>query len=149
MSKTPRTDAQLKLEAFFDGIGIVETVEVEFARELEEELIEAQAEIERLKSEHEDSLFRAKDNAVSLSGTVTEYAGELLAKDKLIEQMVGALNHCKSTFADYVEIHKAKMPGVTIGPIPPNWGDMQRKIARNQEAFDLCNAALSAAERGE
>ena len=49
------------------------------------------AEIERLKSEHEDSLRRAKDNAVSLSGTVTEYAGELLARDKLIEQMREAL----------------------------------------------------------
>ena len=49
MSETPRTDAQLKLEAFFDGIGIVETVEVEFARELEGELIEARAEAERLR----------------------------------------------------------------------------------------------------
>lgn len=43
MNKTPRTDAQLKLEAFFDGVGIVETVEVEFAQQLEEELIEARA----------------------------------------------------------------------------------------------------------
>lgn len=76
--------------------------------------------------------------------TITELVA---AKDRLIEQMVGTLNHCKSTFEDYVKIHKAKMPVVTIGPIPPKWGDMQRKIARNQEAFDLCNAALSAAER--
>lgn len=67
---------------------------------------EARAEIERLKSEHEDSLRRAKDNAVSLSGTVTEYAGELLVKDKLIEQMREALRlalpearstHCENT----------------------------------------------------
>ena len=56
MSKTPRTDEQLKLEAFFDGIGIVETVEVEFAQQLEAELAdkdkqlaEARAEIEQLK----------------------------------------------------------------------------------------------------
>jgi hypothetical protein len=56
MSDTPRTDEQLKLEAFFDGIGIVETVEVEFAQQLEAEfadkekqLAEARAEIERLK----------------------------------------------------------------------------------------------------
>ena len=59
MSKTPRTDEQLKLEAFFDGIGIVETVEIEFAQQLETELADARAEIER--------------------------------KDKLIEQMRGAL----------------------------------------------------------
>lgn len=78
-----------------------------------------------------------------------EAQAEIERKNKLIEQMAGALNHCKSTFEDYVKIHKAKMPVVTIGPIPPEWGDMQRKIARNQEAFDLCNAALSAAERGE
>ena len=47
MSITPRTDEQLKLEAFFDGIGIVETVEIEFAQQLETELADAQAEIER------------------------------------------------------------------------------------------------------
>ena len=47
MSKTPRTDEQLKLEAFFDGIGIVETVEIEFAQQLETELADAQAEIEK------------------------------------------------------------------------------------------------------
>jgi DNA-binding transcriptional MerR regulator len=53
-SKTPRTDEQLKFEAFFDGIGIVETVEVEFAQQLETELAdkdrqlaEARAEIEK------------------------------------------------------------------------------------------------------
>ena len=54
MSKTPRTDAEFKLEAFFDGAGIVETVLVEFAEQLEAELAdkdrqldEARAEIER------------------------------------------------------------------------------------------------------
>ena len=47
MSKTPRTDEQLKLEAFFDGIGIVETVEIEFAQQLETEIADARAEIER------------------------------------------------------------------------------------------------------
>jgi hypothetical protein len=38
MSDTPRTDAEFKFEAFFDGVGIVETVPVEFARQLEAEL---------------------------------------------------------------------------------------------------------------
>ena len=56
MSETPRTDAEFKLEAFFDGSGIVETVLVEFAKQLEAELAdkdrqlaEARAEIEQLK----------------------------------------------------------------------------------------------------
>ena len=95
MSKTPRTDDQAIRIMF----GMLDTVvPVEFARQLETELAdkdkqlaEAKAEIERLKSEHEDALRRAKDNAVSLSGAVTEYANELLAKDKLIEQMREAL----------------------------------------------------------
>lgn len=56
MTKTPRTDAELKLEAFMDWFGIVETIQVEFARQLETELadkdqqlVEARAEIKRLK----------------------------------------------------------------------------------------------------
>lgn len=72
-----------------------EKAKAEAALELNDRALElvneARAEIERLKSEHEDSLRRAKDNAVSLSGTVTEYAGELFAKGKLIEQMREAL----------------------------------------------------------
>jgi DNA-binding transcriptional MerR regulator len=48
-SKTPRTDAEFKLEAFFDGSGIVETVLVEFARQLETELAEAQELIKKLR----------------------------------------------------------------------------------------------------
>ena len=63
--------------------------------ELRKQLAEAKAEIERLKSEHEDSLRRAKDNAVSLSGAVTEYAGKLLVKDRLIEQMKAEIERLK------------------------------------------------------
>lgn len=61
MTKTPRTDEQLKLEAFFDGIGIVETVEVEFAQQLETELADARAEIER-----KDALIEQMRDALSL-----------------------------------------------------------------------------------
>lgn len=98
MSKTPRTD-KVKMTALTErSYDKIECVPVELSYRLENELAdkdkqlaEAQAEIERLKNEHEDSLRRAKDNAVSLSGAVTEYAGELLVKDKLIEQMLEAL----------------------------------------------------------
>ena len=69
--------------------------------ELKKQLAEAKAEIERLTSEHEDALRRAKDNAVSLSGTVTEYAGELLAKDKLVEQMREALKLADDLIDEY------------------------------------------------
>ena len=80
MSKTPRTDEQLKLEAFFDGAGIVETVEVEFARQLERELAEARAEIERLKlvSQNQETVITAQRRSAK-------------AKNALIEQMREAL----------------------------------------------------------
>ena len=77
MSKTPRTDTQLKFEAFFDGIGIVETVEVEFAQELETELADARAEIERVTTSYEHNL------AVYIANKVKSEA----KRDKLIEQM--------------------------------------------------------------
>lgn len=49
MSGTPRTDAEFKLEAFFDGAGIVETVLVEFARQLETELAYKDKLIEQMR----------------------------------------------------------------------------------------------------
>ena len=61
MSKTPRTDAELKFEAFFDGAGIVETVLVEFAEQLEKQLAEAQAEVERLRLENASLMFIVKN----------------------------------------------------------------------------------------
>ena len=107
MSETPRTNEQA-IRIMFGTLDTV--VPAEFSRQLETELAEARAEIERLKSEHEDSLRRAKDNAVSLSGTVTGYAGELLAKDKLIEQMREALKKCRDVFLQYAKTHHAKIP---------------------------------------
>jgi hypothetical protein len=115
----------------------------------DKQLAEARAEIERLEKARVFWRNKCEYEESEAGKAMINYVCQEQKKNKLIEQMVGALNHCKSTFKDYVEIHKAKMPVVTIGPIPPKWGDIQRKIARNQEAFDLCNAALSAAERGE
>ena len=124
MSSTPRTDDQA-IKIMF---GMLDTVvPVEFARQLETELAEtekkvfayktalelsetelaeARAEIERLKEEHENSLDRAKNYTLKLSDTVTKQAGELFAKNKLIEQMREALKlalpearstHCENT----------------------------------------------------
>lgn len=101
MSETPRTtksEAIRTLAAYCHAAcDRVEQLETELA-DKEKQLAEARAEIERLKSEHEDSLCRAKDNAVSLSGAVTEYAGELLVKDRLIEQMKADLQRAKENF---------------------------------------------------
>ena len=62
MGKTPRTDEQLKLEAFMDGLGIVETVEVEFAQQLETELADARAEIE-----HKNKIIEQMYEAIKFS----------------------------------------------------------------------------------
>lgn len=51
MSKTPRTDSELKLEAFMDGFGIVDTVQVEFAAQLETELNTVQKNLDGLATE--------------------------------------------------------------------------------------------------
>lgn len=94
MNKTPRTDAQLKLEAFFDGVGIVETVEVEFAQELESELADKEKQLAEARARI-DHLERIVDEmteeqaALCAEGqSITELVA---AKDKLIEQMREAL----------------------------------------------------------
>ena len=89
---------------------------------VEKQLKEARAEIERLKSEHEDSLRRAKDNAVSLSGAVTEYAGELLARDKLIEQMRADLQRAKENFETMDKILTTQCAPMSVAKAAYNTG---------------------------
>jgi predicted acetyltransferase len=98
MSNTPRTDAQLKLEAFFDGIGIVETVEVEFARELETELAEARAEIERLALELENKQYTitcASEENQQLKESLAEARAEIEKQDTLLEKCLSLLKRQK------------------------------------------------------
>lgn len=148
-SETPRTDAELKLEAFFDGAGIVETVLVEFAEQLETELADARAEIERLALEIENKQYTitcASEENQQLKESLADARAEIerlklvsqnqetviaaqrrsaKAKNELIEQMRDALN---------VLVASATPSG-------PLWhGSAEMQIAR---------AALSAAERGE
>lgn len=65
------------------------------ARRLMNTIKELRAEIERLKGERENSLDRAKNYTLKLSDAVTRQAGELFAKNKLIEQMRRALESVK------------------------------------------------------
>jgi uncharacterized protein YacL (UPF0231 family) len=105
MSKTPRTDAQLKLEAFFDGIGIVETVEVEFARELEEELIEARARIDHLERvvdemQNEQALICAEGQSITelvaaKDKQLAEAQVEIEKQDTLLEKCLSLLKQQK------------------------------------------------------
>ena len=69
MTKTPRTDEQLKLEAFFDGIGIVETVEVEFAQQLEAELADKDKQLAdaRAEIEHKNKIIEQMYEAIKFS----------------------------------------------------------------------------------
>lgn len=88
MSDTPRTDAEFKLEVFFDGVGIVETVLVEFARQLEakladkeKQLAEARAEIELLNKGIKivQSAFKNYKNADANVARITLKKAQILS----------------------------------------------------------------------
>ena len=69
-SKTPRTDAELKLEAcmaFMDGFGVIEVVQIDFARQLETELAEAK---KRFTAEY------VRQISIKLLETMKEFAPE-------------------------------------------------------------------------
>jgi hypothetical protein len=74
MSDTPRTDAAFKLEAFFDGVGIVETIPVEFARQLETDLADKDKLIEQMR----EALHLADD-------LIDEYAADYEHRDNVDE----------------------------------------------------------------
>ena len=69
--ETPRTDAEFKLEAFFDGSGIVETVLVEFARQLETELADKEKQLAgaRAKIEKNSKLIERMKNCQNCGRT--------------------------------------------------------------------------------
>jgi len=52
----------------------------------QKQLAEARAEIERLKNEHENSLDKAKNYTLELSGATTKQAGELADKDRQLTE---------------------------------------------------------------
>lgn len=89
-SKTPRTDAALKLEAFMDGFGSVEVVQVEFAEQLETELVQAQQEIQRLTTEKYDLVKEGLLQRHSMGEQETEI--ELL-NEKLQKEITENLQH--------------------------------------------------------
>ena len=105
MSKTPRTDD--REFAAIDLKPSSRVVYASFARQLETELADARAEIERLdhqrragwteikrlKGEHEKSLGRAKNYILKLNA-------EIERKDKLIEQMREALLAARGTIEE-------------------------------------------------
>jgi hypothetical protein len=100
-SKTSRTDAEFKLEAFFDGVGIAETVLVEFARQLETELADKDKQLAEARAEIENLHWRVSDEqaktraALELNSKALELVNEARAeierKNAIIGQMREAL----------------------------------------------------------
>jgi len=74
------------------------------------------------------------------------FNAEIERKDALIEQMRGALTKCKAVFETYVTLHSDKLHVAAI-MTEDECGSIREKIARNQAMVDICEAALSAAER--
>ena len=123
MSKTPRTDEHLRMK---EENGHAVIVSGDFARQLETELAEARAEIERLRQELRDNSTLAARQIVPAEMLVDDLTAEIERKDKLIEQMLEALK--------------------AIDAIGSEKGDASRDDALR--CFSIARAAL-AAERGE
>ena len=84
MSKTPRTDEHLRMK---EENGHAVIVSGDFARQLETELADARAEIERLRQELRDNSTLAARQIVPAEMLVDDLTAEIERKDKLIEQM--------------------------------------------------------------
>ncbi len=129
MSETPRTQQLIDI-ANDEGISdaAVALVLQEHSEELEREIAEARAEIERLRQELRDNSTLAARQIVPAEMLVDDLTAEIERKDAIIEQMREALkneclNHCEERFSR---------------DCPPNdCRDCKTK------------AALEAAERGE
>ena len=124
MSKTPRVDD--REFAAIDLKPSSRVVYASFARQLETELAEARAEIERLRQELRDNSTLAARQIVPAEMLVDDLTAEIERKDKLIEQMREALK--------------------AIDAIGSEKGDASRDDALR--CFSIARAAL-AAERGE
>ena len=124
MSKTPRVDD--REFAAIDLKPSSRVVYASFARQLETELADARAEIERLRQELRDNSTLATRQIVPAEMLVDDLTAEIERKDKLIEQMREALK--------------------AIDAIGSEKGDASRDDALR--CFSIARAAL-AAERGE
>ena len=91
MSKTPRVDdREFVLFAAIDLKPSSRVVYASFARQLETELADARAEIERLRQELRDNSTLAARQIVPAEMLVDDLTAEIERKDKLIEQMLEA-----------------------------------------------------------
>lgn len=132
MNETPRTDAL----AFMGSLNAGEVVvPVNFARQLEAELAEARAEIERLVSEIENKQYTitcADEENQQLKESLAEARAEIERKDKLIEKICKAALRIKAIGLEYND----------------GCGCCMEKDLESSEEFNELMAALEAAERG-
>ena len=128
MSKTPRTDEQILHHANGNWHPSA-FVLASFARQLETELADARAEIERLRQELRDNSTLAARQIVPAEMLVDDLTAEIERKDKLIEQLKLALK----TLRKYPHTYKMTGQGCIV----------------TDKDLEQCDAALLAAERGE
>lgn len=129
--------------------------------ELAKQLAEARAEIERLKNEHENSLDKAKNYTLELSGATTKQAGELADKDRQLTEARAEIEILKNQLED----ESMRADGMTTAHAEAGADSyrMRELIEQMREALKLASlyipdnatdairtseAALSAAERG-
>ncbi len=92
-TKTPRTQAAIK--TYGDYMRSEDAVPIEFAEQLETELAEAQAEVERLKTELRDNSILTTWQVVPAEMLVDDLTAEIERKDNLIEQMREEISRLK------------------------------------------------------
>ena len=127
MSKTPRVDD--REFAAIDLKPSSRVVYASFARQLETELADARAEIERLRQELRDNSTLAARQIVPAEMLVDDLTAEIERKDKLIEQLKLALK----TLRKYPHTYKMTGQGCIV----------------TDKDLEQCDAALLAAERDE
>lgn len=124
MSDTPRTDAKIRDHvSIYENLGLTDFVDADFARQLERELAEARAEIERIDHQRRagwTEIERLKLVSQNQETVIAAQRRSAKAKDQLIEQMRDTLKHVRLYSCSH----------------------MQRTT------HDMIDAALSAAERG-
>jgi len=74
------------------------------------------------------------------------FAYEKEAKDLCLVQALGALKMCRKTFAEYAEIHKAKIPEFQPAVFPSPYADIEEKVKRNSDMAAMCGVVIDALE---
>ena len=85
------------------------------------------------------------DICASSARTSAEAADEITLLMEREKRLVAAVERARDQFAEYAELHKAKLHD---GTPSAEWLGIQRKVERNRELADAMSASLTGGEEG-